>query len=77
MDRINLADVKAHLSAIVDRVESGETVDIVRRGKSAARLSPPVQAKLKIDREAMARLVADMPMSKDNAVRAMRDGDRY
>ena len=77
MDRINLADVKAHLSAIVDRVESGETVDIVRRGKSAARLSPPVQAKVKVDRTGLAKLVADMPMSKDNAVRTMRDGDRY
>ena len=36
MEQVKLADAKAHLSALVDRVEAGETVDIVRRGKLAA-----------------------------------------
>ncbi|WP_294061719.1 type II toxin-antitoxin system Phd/YefM family antitoxin [Sphingomonas sp.] len=41
MERINLADAKARLSAIVDRVEAGESIEIVRRGKPVARLVPP------------------------------------
>jgi prevent-host-death family protein len=77
MESINLADAKAHLSAIVDRVESGETVDIIRRGKKAARLSPPVMPKSKINRESLANLVAGLPMAKDDTVRTMRDDDRY
>ena len=32
MDAINLADVKAHLSELVDRVEAGDSIDITRRG---------------------------------------------
>ena len=32
MERINLADAKARLSEIVDRVEAGESIEIVRRG---------------------------------------------
>jgi prevent-host-death family protein len=77
MESINLADAKAHLSAIVDRVESGETVDIMRRGKHAARLSPPIPVKSKIDRESLAKLVESAPLAKNDTVRAMRDDDRY
>ena len=43
MDTVSLAHAKAHLSALIDRVEAGETVTITRRGKEVARLSPPVQ----------------------------------
>jgi prevent-host-death family protein len=77
MESINLADAKAHLSAIVDRVESGETVDIIRRGKPAARLSPAVMTKSKISRKSLADLVAGLPLNEDNTVRTMRDDDRY
>jgi prevent-host-death family protein len=33
VDRIPLAQAKAHLSELVDRVEGGEAIDITRRGK--------------------------------------------
>ncbi len=36
MDTINLADAKAHLSELVDRVEAGDSIDISRRGKPVA-----------------------------------------
>ena len=39
MDTINLADAKAHLSELIDRVEAGATIDITRRGKPVARLT--------------------------------------
>jgi hypothetical protein len=37
VDGINLADAKARLSELVDRVEAGDTIDILRRGKRVAR----------------------------------------
>ena len=39
MDTVNLADAKAHLSELIDRVEKGETIEILRRGKPVARLT--------------------------------------
>lgn len=39
MSTINVADAKAHLSELLDRVEAGEEVVITRRGKAVARLS--------------------------------------
>ena len=33
MTNISLADAKAHLSELVDRVEAEESIDITRRGK--------------------------------------------
>ncbi len=37
---VSLADAKAHLSALLDRIEAGEEVVITRRGKPVARLAP-------------------------------------
>ena len=37
MGRINLAEAKAGLSALLDSVEAGEEVVITRRGRSVAR----------------------------------------
>jgi hypothetical protein len=37
MDAINLADAKAQVSELVDRVEAGDSIDITRRGKPVAR----------------------------------------
>jgi prevent-host-death family protein len=34
-------EAKTHLSALLDRVEKGETFIITRRGKAVARLVPP------------------------------------
>lgn len=79
MDRINLADAKAHLSELVDRAETGETIDIVRRGKLAARLTPPSPTKAKVDAAALHLLTARLPAQPEpaaEAVRRMRDTDR-
>ena len=38
MRRVNLAEAKAGLSALLDAVEAGEEVVITRRGRSVARL---------------------------------------
>lgn len=82
MERINLADAKARLSEIVDRVEAGESIEIVRRGKPAARLVPPEKARdwQPIDVSMLERLQAQVPVQEDVAgglVRRMRDDARY
>lgn len=38
MGRVNLAEAKARLSALLDAVEAGEEVVITRRGRPVARL---------------------------------------
>lgn len=80
MDTINLADAKAHLSELVDRVEAGNSIDITRRGKPVARLTAVVRPRKPIDATLLRSLTAAMPPQSQNAadlVRSMRDGDRY
>lgn len=80
MDAINLADAKAHLSELVDRVEAGESIDITRRGKPVARLTAVAKARKGIDAAMLRSLTDTMPPQAQSAadlVRAMRDGDRY
>lgn len=80
MDMINLADAKAHLSKLVDRVEAGDTIDIVRRGKPVARLTAVAMPRKRIDANLLQSLTATLPPQDQSAadlVRSMRDGDRY
>lgn len=80
MSAINLADAKAHFSELVDRVAAGDTVDILRRGKAVARLTPVDRPRKPIELSLMQALTAQMPLQADSAaefVRQMRDGDRY
>lgn len=80
MDMINLADAKAHLSELVDRVEAGDSIDITRRGKPVARLTAVAKPRKPIDAALLRSLTATMPPQTESAtdlVRAMRDGDRY
>ncbi len=39
-----IAEAKAHLSALLERVEAGEEIVITRRGKPVARLIPEPRA---------------------------------
>ncbi len=79
MDSINLAEAKAQLSALVDRVQAGDAIDITRRGKAVARLVAAAGARMPVDAALLAALTAAMPTQAEDAaelVRAMRDGDR-
>lgn len=40
METVQIAQAKAHLSALLERVEAGEEIVIARRGKAIARLIP-------------------------------------
>ena len=80
MNPINLADAKAHLSELVDRVEAGDSIDITRRGKPVARLTAVTKPRKPIDVALLRLLTAAMPAQSQSAadlVRSMRDGDRY
>ena len=78
MDRVNIAEFKAHLSELVERAEAGETVEIMRRGKPVAALVPLAAArpKRRFDATELARMTAGMKPSSVSAVdivREMRD----
>ena len=80
MSSINLANAKAHLSELVDRVEAGDSIDITRRGKPVARLTAVAMPRKRIDAAVLQSLTATLsPHSQSAAdlVRSMRDGDRY
>jgi prevent-host-death family protein len=80
MSTISLAEAKAHLSALVDRVESGDSIEITRRGKAVARLVAPATPRRPIIAAELAALTDTMmPCSEGAAsfVRSMRDSDRY
>ena len=80
MDAINLADAKARLSELVDRIEAGESIEITRRGKAVARLSPATRPRKRIDAALLQSLTATMPLQTKSAadlVRSMREDDRY
>ena len=80
MKSVNLADAKAHLSALVTLDEAGEPVEITRRGKPVARLIAVPIPRKPIDVAALRALTDRMPLQTEDAgtfIRAMRDGDRY
>jgi prevent-host-death family protein len=80
MNAISLAEAKAHLSELVDRVEAGESIGITRRGKPVAQLTTIARPRKPIDIDALKALSATIPAQDQSAeaiVRAMRDGDRY
>lgn len=80
MDIVSLADAKAHLSELLDRVEAGDTIEISRRGRPVARLVRSSEPRKPIDVAALRLFTATMPFQAQGAVdlvRALRDDDRY
>lgn len=49
MGAYTVAEVKAHLSAILDAVAAGEEVVVTKRGKPVARILPEKQSPTTID----------------------------
>jgi prevent-host-death family protein len=79
VDRISLAEAKAHLSELVDRVEGGAAIDITRRGKAVARLTAAKGPRKPVDAALLKAFTDGLPTSAPSAelVRAMRDGERF
>ena len=79
MDGITLAEAKAHLSELLDRVEAGACIEITRRGKPVARLEPAARHRKRIEVGMLQALTSTMREAGVGAgvlVRAMRDEDR-
>ena len=79
MTAVNLADAKARLSELIDRVEAGDTIEITRRGKPVARITGATGARKPVDLELLRSVTTVTPPQTDAAelVRSMRDGDRF
>lgn len=76
---VNLAQAKARLSELLDKVEAGEEVVITRRGVAVARLSEAVRPKKPLPLEELAEFRRTMPeLSRPSAeiLRELRD-ERY
>jgi prevent-host-death family protein len=79
MSEVNLADAKANLSALVEQVLAGESIDILRRGKLVARLTGASKPRRRIDSKRLRALSSRLPRQPDagDLVHSMRDDDRY
>ncbi len=80
MASMALAEAKARFSALVERVEAGETVEITKRGRPVAKMVPTEPPREPFDWAALDLLHADMPMQKESAgdfIARMRGDERY
>ncbi|HDZ71983.1 MAG TPA: type II toxin-antitoxin system prevent-host-death family antitoxin [Aurantimonas coralicida] len=79
MSEINLAEAKARLSELVDRVIDGDTVRILRRGKVVAKLTSNVVPRQPIDIMPLKKLTRELPPQEParTFIRRMRDEERY
>ena len=77
---VTLANAKAHLSELTERVSQGESVIVTKHGRSVARFVA-VEAQYKpIDLPALQALTAQMPLAKEEAgdfMRKARESERY
>ena len=74
MGTINLAEAKAHLSALVSKAENGEETIIMRRGEPVAKLVPFAMPKKKL--RSLADFRATLPRARKSSaelIRKLRD----
>ena len=70
---VNLAQARAHLSELLDKVEAGQEVVITRRGKAVAHLSAAVAPKKPLPLKELAGFRASMPRSGRTAAELLRE----
>ena len=73
MTEVSLAEAKAHLSELLDRVERGEEVVITRRGKPVARVSGIRRRRQPIDLAALEAFRASLPFQEKPSVEIIRE----
>ena len=78
MRSLNVAQAKAQLSALLVAVESGEDVEITRRGIPVARLTRAAeQPAAGFDLEAFLAATRAQPLHKGIDIASMWEGARY
>jgi prevent-host-death family protein len=73
MVTVSLAQAKARLSELLDKVEVGHEVVITRRGRAVAHLSAAIRPKKPLPLRDLARFRADMPRLRRPAAELLRE----
>lgn len=73
MITVNLAQAKAHLSALLDKVEAGEEIVITRHGRAVAHMGPAQMAKQPVAFEDLAAFRASMPGLRRSSAELLRE----
>ena len=73
MVTVNLAQAKARLSELLDKVEAGQDILITRRGKAVAHLSPAVAPRKPLPLQDLAGFRATMPRLRRPAAELLRE----
>jgi prevent-host-death family protein len=73
MVTVNLAQAKAHLSELLDKVEAGEEVVVTRYGRPVARILAATSPKQPIPLEELAAFRATMPQMLRSSAEILRE----
>jgi prevent-host-death family protein len=73
MVTVNLAQAKAHLSELLDKVEAGEEVVVTRHGRAVARILSAIRPKQKLPLDELAAFRATMPRLRRPSVELLRE----
>ena len=78
MRSVNVSETRENLAQLLDAVEAGEEIMIVRRDRPVARLVPIETAMTTFrDRAALRAELPPMTEAADGAVRSLRDEERF
>jgi len=69
---VNLAQAKARLSELVDKVEAGEEVVITRHGRPVAHMRSVVSPREPLPLEELAKFRATLPMMPESSADLLR-----
>ncbi len=73
MVTVNLSHAKAHLSELLDKVETGEEIIITRHGRPVAHISPVSRPKQPLQFQELAEFRATMPRLRRPSVELLRE----
>jgi len=73
MVTVNLAQAKAHLSELLDRVESGEEVVVTRHGRAVARILSTIRPKQPLPLDELAAFRTTMPRLRRPSAELLRE----
>jgi prevent-host-death family protein len=73
MVTVSLAQAKAHLSELLDKVEAGEEVVITRRGRAVAHILSATRTKKPLRLKKLAEFRAAMPALRRPSAELMRE----
>lgn len=73
MRTVSLAHAKAHLSELMDNVESGEEVVITRHGRPVARVLPVNPVKQMLSLQRLAELRQQVPAWQGSSAEMLRE----